>query len=88
MIRQQIDAVYEDGVLKPLDPLNLPEHQRVWLLIGTEEDEDQKNGGADYMPLVADEGDPSVTWEEVQTILAKLPGPLAADFDRERDERF
>ena len=26
---QHIDAVYEDGVLKPLEPLNLSEHQRV-----------------------------------------------------------
>jgi predicted DNA-binding antitoxin AbrB/MazE fold protein len=30
-----IHAIYEDGVLKPLDPLNLAEHQRVWLSIGT-----------------------------------------------------
>jgi predicted DNA-binding antitoxin AbrB/MazE fold protein len=26
---QLIDALYEDGVLKPLEPLNLAEHQRV-----------------------------------------------------------
>jgi predicted DNA-binding antitoxin AbrB/MazE fold protein len=32
---QLIHAIYEDGVLKPLDPLNLAEHQRVWLSIGT-----------------------------------------------------
>jgi predicted DNA-binding antitoxin AbrB/MazE fold protein len=32
---QLINAIYEDGVLKPLDPLNLAEHQRVWLRIGT-----------------------------------------------------
>lgn len=42
----------------------------------------------DYMPLIAEEGDPSVTWEEVQSLLAKLPGSLSDDFDRERDERF
>jgi predicted DNA-binding antitoxin AbrB/MazE fold protein len=32
---QLIHAIYEDGVLKPLDPLNLAEHQRVGLSIGT-----------------------------------------------------
>ena len=42
----------------------------------------------DYTPLIADEGDPSVTWEQVQSLLAKLPGSLSDDFDRERDERF
>jgi hypothetical protein len=42
----------------------------------------------DYMPLVAEEGDPSVTWEQVQALLAKLPGSLGDDFERERDERF
>jgi predicted DNA-binding antitoxin AbrB/MazE fold protein len=32
---QFIHAIYEDGVLKPLEPLALTEHQRVWLSIGT-----------------------------------------------------
>jgi len=26
---QHVDAIYEDGVLKPLKPLNLSEHERV-----------------------------------------------------------
>ena len=30
---QNIEAVYENGVLKPLEPLRLPEHQRVRLSI-------------------------------------------------------
>ncbi|OGF56727.1 MAG: hypothetical protein A2Z21_07775 [Candidatus Fraserbacteria bacterium RBG_16_55_9] len=30
---QTIEAIYEDGVLKPLIPLQLPEHQRVTLAI-------------------------------------------------------
>ena len=30
---QTIEAIYEDGVLKPLTPLELPEHQRVTLNI-------------------------------------------------------
>jgi predicted DNA-binding antitoxin AbrB/MazE fold protein len=32
---QLIHAIYEDGVLKPLEPVTLTEHQRVWLSIGT-----------------------------------------------------
>ena len=43
---------------------------------------------AEYMPLIAEKGDSSVTWEQVQSLLAKLPGSLSDDFDRKRDERF
>ena len=28
-MRQKIEAVYEDGLLRPLEPLNLADHQRV-----------------------------------------------------------
>jgi predicted DNA-binding antitoxin AbrB/MazE fold protein len=30
---QQIQAIYENGVLRPLEPLRLPEHQRVRISI-------------------------------------------------------
>lgn len=30
---RQLDAVYEHGVLRPLEPLSLPEHQRVRLTL-------------------------------------------------------
>jgi len=30
-----VEAIFENGVLKPLDPLNLPEHQKVRLLVET-----------------------------------------------------
>jgi len=30
---RQIEAVYEDGVLKPLDPLKLKEHEKVKLTL-------------------------------------------------------
>jgi predicted DNA-binding antitoxin AbrB/MazE fold protein len=30
-----VEAVFENGVLKPLNPLNLPEHQKVRLVLDT-----------------------------------------------------
>lgn len=33
---QNFHAVYEDGVLKPLEPLLLAEHQRVWVSVAPE----------------------------------------------------
>jgi predicted DNA-binding antitoxin AbrB/MazE fold protein len=89
MHRQHIDAVYEAGVLRPLKPLDLAEHELVSLTISSNgASETAETEATDYLPLVAEDGDPSITWEEVQTLLAKLPGSLSSDFDRERDERF
>lgn len=31
-------AIYEGGLLKPLEPLELAEHTRVWLTVETEEE--------------------------------------------------
>ncbi len=33
-----IEAIYEDGVLKPLEPLGLPEHARTRVTLEEEED--------------------------------------------------
>lgn len=32
----QLEAVFEDGVLRPVEPLSLPEHERVKLTLTTE----------------------------------------------------
>jgi predicted DNA-binding antitoxin AbrB/MazE fold protein len=40
---QHILGIYEDGVIKPLEPLNLPEHQRVRVSVAADT-------GADEIP--------------------------------------
>jgi hypothetical protein len=40
------------------------------------------------MPMIAAEGDPNITFEEIQAVLAKLPGSLAEDIIRDRGERI
>jgi predicted DNA-binding antitoxin AbrB/MazE fold protein len=90
MLKQQVDAIYENGVLKPLTPVDLAEHERVSLVIRAkgDDDEDEDADSDDYMPLIAEEGDPNIRWEEVQRITAKWPGSFAEDIDHEREERF
>lgn len=85
---QRVKAIYESGVLKPLDPVNLEEEEIVSLSIEKLADKEQLPDDDEYLPLIAEEGDPNVTWEAVRALLAKLPGSLTEDFDRERDERF
>jgi predicted DNA-binding antitoxin AbrB/MazE fold protein len=88
MSRQQFDAIYEGGVLKPLTPLNLPEHERVTLIVRGTDDEEDEIDSDDDMLLVAREGDPSITWEEVQRATTSIPGSLADEVIRQREERF
>ena len=49
MLDQKIEAVFENGVFRPLQPVQLPEHQRVILVLPTEEETFQDNVG--YQPL-------------------------------------
>jgi Protein of unknown function DUF104 len=87
METQHVPAIFEAGKLLPLVPLNLEEHERVELTVvraaaASEQSDD------DYVPLIVAEADPTVTLEQVQQALAKIPGSLVDYFARERDERF
>ena len=37
-----VDAIYEEGVLKPLEPINIEEHTRVRLILEVEEERKKK----------------------------------------------
>jgi predicted DNA-binding antitoxin AbrB/MazE fold protein len=51
MLGEQIDAVFENGVFRPLGPVDLPEHQRVTLVLPTEEEAFAENAGYEPLPL-------------------------------------
>ena len=85
---QHITAIYDKGVLKPLEPVDLKDQELVSLSIEKVDENGQERVDDEYLPLIAEDGDPNITWAEVQAVLTKLPGSLTEDFDRERDERF
>jgi predicted DNA-binding antitoxin AbrB/MazE fold protein len=92
MLGQQIEAVFENGVFRPLEPINLPEHQRVTLLLPASE---PANNG---MPAGDDEFDEEVGYQplplqQCRTIrvrlkpigeLPPLPYPIETD-DQEQE---
>jgi hypothetical protein len=87
METQHVLAIFEAGKLLPLVPLDLEEHERVELtVVRTAAPSAQSDD--DYIPLIVAEADPTITLEQVQQALAKIPGSLTDDFARERDERF
>jgi predicted DNA-binding antitoxin AbrB/MazE fold protein len=87
-MRQQIDVIYENGVLRPLGPLpdELHERQRYTVTI------EAPSGGkvrldTACLAAAAREADPAVSLEDVRKVLAKVPGTLAEAVAAEREER-
>jgi predicted DNA-binding antitoxin AbrB/MazE fold protein len=86
---RSIQAVYENGVLRPLEPVDLSENVKVTLTIapsppaaGEEEWLD-----TEFHASCAREADPSISLDAVRAALAKIRGPMTEDFIAERDER-
>jgi len=83
---RNLQAVYEGGVLRPLEPLDLREQQLVNLTI-TDEAPAEPWLDTECLAACASEADDSVTLEEVRAALAKIPGSLTEDFIAEREDR-
>jgi predicted DNA-binding antitoxin AbrB/MazE fold protein len=81
---KRIEAVYENGVLRLLEPVDLPEHQRVIVTL-SEPEEDWLD--TEFMDSCATEVREHVSLETVQQILAKIPDSLAEVIIAERDGR-
>lgn len=83
---RKLQAVYEGGVLRPIEPLPLDEHQLVSVIIlnEVEPDDELRFESPAHFEALADH---TVTLEAVRRTLSKIPGSLDADFIAERNER-
>lgn len=83
---RKLQAVYEGGVLRPVEPLDLDEHQLVSVIIldDVASDDELRFEAPSRFEALADH---NVPLEAVRRALAKIPGSLDADFAAERDER-
>jgi hypothetical protein len=82
-----------NGIDRPphtLEPPDLPEQQRVTLIVSALSPSSHEEDGLDVECLkeCAAEADERVSLEEVRAAFTKIPGSLTADFIAERDERF
>ena len=87
---KQIEALYANGVLHPLEPLALNEHQRVTVLISDLALLEPTRLDVEYIERAKEEvaGMAQIpTLEEVQKRLSKIPGALTHDFLAEREGR-
>ncbi len=86
-MHKQVDAVYENGVLRPLEPVDLHEHQRVTVTIADVTPSEEEWLDLDYERWAASEVTGEISLEAVRKALAKIPGSLTQDFIAERAER-
>ena len=85
----QVDAVYENGVLRPLQPLDLREHEHVLVSVVKTGVAGRSNLAVEYIEKIKrelqdTEAPPGL--EEVRRRLAKIPGSMAAEIIAERGE--
>jgi predicted DNA-binding antitoxin AbrB/MazE fold protein len=72
-----VDAVYEDGVLKPKRPLDLPEKAEVHVTIETAEVPSRTPLGRQLRELrarIQQSGAPALGWEEIEEEVAARRG--------------
>lgn len=85
-----VDAVYENGVLRPLQPLDLPEHEHVIVSVTkVSRDADVPQVDVEFIESLRKgllRAGPPPGIEEVRRRLARIPGSMAADFITERED--
>jgi len=84
---QRIDAIYEDGVLRPLAPLSLTDHQRVSVTVHTPPVDDEDWVDHDFMKEAEEGADDRISLGDVRKALEKIRQPLTDAFREERDHR-
>lgn len=85
---RQVKAIYENGVLKPLEPLELHEQQQVVITVS-----DAQGGGiedcldTEFIRQIAADAKEPPGLDTVRKALSKIKGPLSAEIAASRRER-
>ena len=89
---KQVEAVYENGILRPLEPLPLEEHQHVTVMITeARATAERSHMDQDYLATVKTEvaSMPRIpTLEEIHKITGKDPSSWAGAIAAEREDRL
>ena len=83
---RKVEAVYEDGVLRPTERLLLQEHQLVTVIV-IDDDMDEEDIQFEPAHCFESLANRSVSRETVRGALSRIPGSLDADFAAERNDR-
>jgi predicted DNA-binding antitoxin AbrB/MazE fold protein len=85
-----IEAVFENGVLRPLEPLALVDREQVMIHVHrrgeVDQDEEEELFDADYAERCAVEADTAITLEEVRHALSSIKGSMDEAIEEDRGE--
>lgn len=81
---KQIEAIYENGVVRPLEPLALPDLERVKVTIAQAGDEEWMD--IEFMESCAEDSDPSIRVEDVRKAMSKIEGSMTKAVSESRGE--
>ena len=84
---KQIEAIYENGVLRPIEPLSLDEHQRVTITIADDGEGEEDLFDPAFTQWCAEQSRNAPSLGEVRQALSKIQGSMADVVITERDER-
>lgn len=82
-----LQAVYENGAFRPLEPVSCHEQERVRLTVESIGAAEEALFDEEFLAYCETQVDDAVSLEDVRQALAKIPGSLADDIRAERDER-
>jgi predicted DNA-binding antitoxin AbrB/MazE fold protein len=87
-MEKRVQAVYKNGVLQPLEPLQLEEMQLVTVTITTESPATDDDLAGYFTPeeWTAAARD-SITWDEARRALSRISGSLSDAVVAQRQER-
>jgi predicted DNA-binding antitoxin AbrB/MazE fold protein len=83
---RSLQAIFENGILRPLEPLPFKEHQQVTVTVSDQGESDALDDASFLRHLEAD-ADDQVTLEQVRSALSNIRGSMTQDFRDERDDR-
>jgi predicted DNA-binding antitoxin AbrB/MazE fold protein len=74
-MKQTFDAIVENGLLRPLEPLHVPDNQRVSVTVESSATENWLD--EDALQWACQEGDPTISLDDVRRRLATIKRSLA-----------
>jgi predicted DNA-binding antitoxin AbrB/MazE fold protein len=80
----QFEAIFEDGVLRPLKPVSLTEKEQVKVTVSRSADDEWLD--TEYMEACRAEADPTVTLEQVRKVMSKIRSSMDEAIDEDRGD--
>ena len=79
-------AVYENGLLRPLEPLPFREHQQLIVTVSDVAPLSDELVDIEFLRDCQMQADDSVSLEQVRAALSKIPGSMADEIRKERND--